>query len=67
MKLEAKLRSLPARLANESCTGTERDQRIDVLVEEIRDAVREYQVSGALARPPLPVGWSTEASVGHVS
>ena len=67
MKLETKLRSLSARSAGESYTGTEGDLRIYGLVEEVRDAVREYQVSGDPCKAALPVGRSTEVSIDYVS
>ena len=42
MEIEVKLH----RFAGASYTGTEGDRRIYELAEEVRDAIREYQVSG---------------------
>lgn len=63
MKPEVKLCSLSAHFADASCTGTEGDQRIYGFVEEVWDAICEYQVS---ARPPSPVGQFTDISVSYV-
>jgi hypothetical protein len=52
MEIEVKLH----RFTDASYTGTERDRRIYELAEEVRDAIREYQVSGDSCEVTSPAG-----------
>ena len=56
MAVEAKLHSLSDHFADANYAATERDRQISELAEEVRDAVREYQVSSDYGVVGLPAG-----------
>lgn len=55
MEVEVKLRLLSEHFADANYMATEGDRQMCELAEEIRDAIREYQVSSDRSVVGLPV------------
>jgi len=56
MEVEVKLHSLSDHFADANYSATEGDWQIRELAEEVRDAIREYQVSSDHGVVRLPAG-----------